>query len=570
MKKQHGLGNEGAAERDQGEEEGGAGVITGAGGSTVHLQWGSFPSWSSGSWSSLYRDRRLADITLLSQEMVSFRVHKVVLGASSRLLERLVVEHPTPLLFLRGISSSMLEVLIQFVYLGEVEVPQDMVEELLETAQDLGVQGLDGGEPVSRQQTEEAQYGVSGTLNRQTTEQTQQGEETGNQDVSMAKESIQSFESRYPGIQVKDSGMQNNFEAGNNSFKCVDCQKRFSTKSSLDHHKIIHIIKKEFKCDICGESISHERNLQKHIRKCHRQEIKSGRNNLSDVGLLKKYAGNENTLSTTKIFISDPMEDPIKVEEQHQIDENTLWNIFGERGEHDGDNKTNIKYEHFLREPLDTIVDDTDVKEHNVVFENDSSRLNPKVHQETGIFKTNDMPPPKQVKENKRKISQNSVEATVIHSLPKVDIQIVRNSLLKENTQTIRQEIPHTKGETQKEETDFRNGSQIVLAKKPDQAVKCLTCTKQFVNTIHLDQHMKTHMKQFKYFFCDQCNKQIECESLENHKKSVHSSTTRTEEFKCNFCERRFAQENNMNTHMKDRHFEDWAKWKVSLIASKM
>ena len=111
----------------------------------MHLQWGSFPSWSSGSWCSLYRDRRLADITLLSQEMVSFRVHKVVLGASSRLLERLVVENPTPLLFLRGVSTSMLEVLIQFVYLGEVEVPQDMVEELLETAQDLGIQGLDGG-----------------------------------------------------------------------------------------------------------------------------------------------------------------------------------------------------------------------------------------------------------------------------------------------------------------------------------------------------------------------------------------------------------------------------------------
>ena len=152
----------------------------------MHLQWGSFPSWSSGSWSSLYRDRRLADISLLSQEMASFRVHKVVLGASSRLLERLVVEHPTPLLFLRGVSTAMLEVLIQFVYLGEVEVPEDMVEELLETAQDLGVQGLDGGEPVFRQQTGGEQHG-------QTTEQTQQGGEPVNQDTNMRIESVESL-----------------------------------------------------------------------------------------------------------------------------------------------------------------------------------------------------------------------------------------------------------------------------------------------------------------------------------------------------------------------------------------
>ena len=45
-----------------------------------------------------------------------------------------------------------------------------MVEELLETAQDMGVQGLDGGEPVFTQHTGETQHGETQA------EETQAGE----------------------------------------------------------------------------------------------------------------------------------------------------------------------------------------------------------------------------------------------------------------------------------------------------------------------------------------------------------------------------------------------------------
>ena len=140
-----------------------------------HLSWGSHPAWTHGSWSRLFQDARqarlywwhsgfwcwwstivasvkllwpnlisprLADITLLSQDLGTFRAHKVVLSASSRqatefgtfclfniclvalnliclylcrLFERLLTEHGSPSLFLRGVSHQILLLLMRLV-----------------------------------------------------------------------------------------------------------------------------------------------------------------------------------------------------------------------------------------------------------------------------------------------------------------------------------------------------------------------------------------------------------------------------------------------------------------------
>lgn len=119
------------------------------------------------------------------------------------------------------------------------------------------------------------------------------------------------------------------------------------------------------------------------------------------------------------------------------------------------------------------------------------------------------------------------------------------------------------------------NKNYITLEKafKPDQKTMCQICKKIF-NQIEIEEHIKSHMKfvssvaNIKSSICSYCNLEFATESLKMHIDTVHVNATKPEEFKCKFCERKFPQTSNLNTHMKNLHLEDWAKWKVSQIST--
>ena len=110
--------------------------------SKVHLHSTTLNSSPSKSWKSLHLEPNLADLTLISQDLETFPAHKLVLALSSPLLHKLLWDHPSHNLFLRGISGQILACLLTFIYTGELEVAEDLLEEFLETGQDLGVEGL--------------------------------------------------------------------------------------------------------------------------------------------------------------------------------------------------------------------------------------------------------------------------------------------------------------------------------------------------------------------------------------------------------------------------------------------
>ena len=110
--------------------------------SMVHLYSTTLTSSLGKSWKSLHLEPKLADLTVISQDLETFPAHKLVLALSSPLLRKLLGDHPSPNLFLRGISGQILACLLTFIYTGELEVAEDLLEEFLETGQDLGVEGL--------------------------------------------------------------------------------------------------------------------------------------------------------------------------------------------------------------------------------------------------------------------------------------------------------------------------------------------------------------------------------------------------------------------------------------------
>ena len=58
-------------------------------------------------------------------------------------------------------------------------------------------------------------------------------------------------------------------------FKCNDCGKSFSKKSTLDQHILdVHLKLKPFMCHICVESFAQQTSLDKHIASQHREDLK--------------------------------------------------------------------------------------------------------------------------------------------------------------------------------------------------------------------------------------------------------------------------------------------------------
>lgn len=107
------------------------------------LKWNDFDSNFSGSLRDLRDERELEDISLVS-DTGDVRAHKVVLAASSPLFRAIITRNPHshPLLYLKGVTATNLNYVLDFIYNGEVNVAQDDLNSFLTAAEDLKIKGL--------------------------------------------------------------------------------------------------------------------------------------------------------------------------------------------------------------------------------------------------------------------------------------------------------------------------------------------------------------------------------------------------------------------------------------------
>ena len=102
----------------------------------------------------LWKDRDFTNVTLAAGDGISISAHKVVLLASSPLLKKILQNNPhqSPLIYLHNILSHDLELLLQFIYLGQCRVNQDNLVGFLEAGKQLQIKGLAVKEKQDRPQ----------------------------------------------------------------------------------------------------------------------------------------------------------------------------------------------------------------------------------------------------------------------------------------------------------------------------------------------------------------------------------------------------------------------------------
>merc|ERR1712168_1352987 len=108
------------------------------------MGWKTFNEHLVGVFKELGEEGHFTDVTLVSDDQVQTKAHKVVLSACSPVLKSLLVNntHSHPLLYLRGIKQTELQAILKFMYFGETQIFEQRINDFVTVAKDLEVKEI--------------------------------------------------------------------------------------------------------------------------------------------------------------------------------------------------------------------------------------------------------------------------------------------------------------------------------------------------------------------------------------------------------------------------------------------
>ena len=247
-----------------------------------NLTWNEFEKCAGNSFKKLLRQQEFVDVTLVSEDHKQIKAHKVVLSACSPILKKILIRnyHQHPLIFLTGVKYQELESLVNFMYLGQVEVFQNDLNIFMNFADKFQIQGLckkgvDENKYVidpysdtklEKEEVENApmkEYIHSSTYPVMKNEISYDNENEVDSDFYRA-ETIGSADEIFSSLHDSSS-----LSKRNNEFTCEQC----GYKSKLKHHMQAHIKAKhegiKFPCNKCDYKASFAHNLTVHAKSKH-------------------------------------------------------------------------------------------------------------------------------------------------------------------------------------------------------------------------------------------------------------------------------------------------------------
>ena len=228
------------------------------------LKWNDFQVNVSKTFSSLKKEKDFFDVTLVSDDEEHISAHKVVLSASSEFFKNILkkANHINPMIYLSGVNSKELYSVMDYIYLGEVNLFQNDLNSFLETSQRLKIDGLVGG-TEDQSKEEDLQYKEEREI---------QVQDFDDSLMATQKTIIRNNHSREiainaSNIDAKAAVNQLVKKIENNRFQCRTCGKSSFGKNSsseIRRHVEIHIEGLSFECKVCKQSFRSRNLLSQH------------------------------------------------------------------------------------------------------------------------------------------------------------------------------------------------------------------------------------------------------------------------------------------------------------------
>ena len=92
----------------------------------------------------MMKSDELTDVTLVCDDKIQFKAHKIVLSACSSVFKSIIndLSHNTSVIYLRGIQHQEMESILEFMYLGVATFYQERMNEFLSAAKNLEIKEI--------------------------------------------------------------------------------------------------------------------------------------------------------------------------------------------------------------------------------------------------------------------------------------------------------------------------------------------------------------------------------------------------------------------------------------------
>ena len=219
-----------------------------------NLTWHTYSDHLKQMLQSLMNDKDSHDVTLVCDDRVKIKAHKIVLKACSPVFETIFdIDSSNNTIYLRGIQHQEMQSLIQFMYLGEATFYQDRMNEFLRVAKDLEVKELN-------KDVDEVDVEASEQIN----DQSELHEELLQEDNVIPTRPLPSdavVDQNKPSLPVETDDPA--------SKQCPDCGKEFSFRHDmLKHHRSKHQGVK-YPCSQCDYKATQSGHLKEHVESVH-------------------------------------------------------------------------------------------------------------------------------------------------------------------------------------------------------------------------------------------------------------------------------------------------------------
>ena len=293
-----------------------------------NLTWQTYSDHLKQMLQDLVNDEASQDVTLVCDDRVKIKAHKIVLKSCSSFFADIFSDSTSAAsyVYLRGINHQEIKPILQFIYLGEATFSEEHTEEFFKVVECLGIKELSKNiqikefdkekEPIENMNEDEIEeetfkqeesFGnseeneVNESFGDIEENEDENEEETSNQNDLYDEESedneeetfIQDelfgdieeneYENKDESVPLEDKCEEQTFNQKNQKLKdkpnlksqvisptqCPVCAKQFSTKENMKtHHDSKHKGVK-YSCDKCEYEVSDRANLARHIRSKH-------------------------------------------------------------------------------------------------------------------------------------------------------------------------------------------------------------------------------------------------------------------------------------------------------------
>ena len=232
------------------------------------LKWNDFQSNISQSFSGLQGETQLFDVTLVGQDQRRVSAHRLVLSACSDFFKNIFYSntHTHPMLYLDGVDSREISLMLDYIYMGEVKIMQDHLDKFLQIANKFQLEGLLGSED---NKDDKNMSNSDPSIKKENDSYANTLENTADRHVRKEK-TDRSLKVCDEAFDASNSEVEEKFQElivrEGNVFRCTMCERTMTHKGSMRRHLETHLTGLTYICPLCDETFRSSMILSNHKR----------------------------------------------------------------------------------------------------------------------------------------------------------------------------------------------------------------------------------------------------------------------------------------------------------------